>query len=283
MTSNRLVARALHPWLVAVLVFCGTTGSSASAQHMDEIFSDANAHFFEGHHGEAIAGYRALVEAGVDDGDVYYNLGSAHARLGQLGYAVLYLERAMVASGGDEDTREALRVVRELLGKRAAERDGEAIVQTRPPLVEALVEPFAERTLAWVLVACLWLLFGALMMRSSGLLPRARVALGAGAALAALLVALVSGALAVRTGALHDGARAVVVQAGAELQEGPDPRAKTRAKLAEGGLARVVDREGRWVRVRTDQGLDGWALADAVGLVDPQLTGGSGETRIGPP
>jgi len=280
----RRLHRACFLVLMALMALMATSiPPVAAAQHMEKIFSDANGHFFEGRHGEAIAGYRALVEAGVDDGDVYYNLGSAHARLGQLGYAVLYLERAMVASGGDDDTRRALRDVRELLGKRAAERDGEAIVQTRPPLVEALVEPFAERTVAWSVVASLWLLFGMLMLRRSGLIPAARVSLGAGAAISAVLVALASGALAVRTGALHDGSRAVIVEPGYGLQEGPDPRAKSRAKLSEGGLARVIDREGRWVRLRTDQGHDGWAHADAVGLVDPQLTGGSGETRIGPP
>ena len=270
-------------WGLALGLATLLSTAAASAQHVEQIFSTANTHFFEGRHAEAIAGYGALVEAGIDDGDVYYNLGSAHARLGQLGYAVLYFERAMVASGGDPDTREALRVVRELLGKRAAQRDGEAMVQTRPPLIEALLEPLSERTLAWALVASLWLLFGLLMLRRIDLLPRARLGLGAGASLCSLLVMAAAGALAVRTGVLTDGARAVVVEVGRGLQEGPDPRAKTRARLSEGGLARLVEQEGQWVRIRTDQGLDGWTRADTIGLIDPQLTGGSGETRIGPP
>lgn len=276
---------ARRQWLPAVLVasLALLVADPVAGQRTDEIFTRANTDFFEGRYDDAIARYRTLVEAGIDDGAVYYNLASAHTRRGELGHAVLYFERALVASGGDDDTRAALRVVRELLGKRAAERDGEAIVQTRPPLVEAVVEPFSENTLAWTLVITLWLLFGLLMLRRSGLLPQARVVLGAAAALAGVLVLLASAALAVRTGALHEGQRAVVLEARGGLREGPDERAGTRAPLIEGGLARAIQQEGRWVRIRTDQGHDGWVSADLIGLIDPQLTGGSGETRIGPP
>jgi len=70
-----------------------------------------------------------------------------------------------------------------------------------------------------------------LMIRRSGAWPRAALGLGAGAALSSVLVALAAGALVVRTGALQDGVRAVVVEVGRDLREGPDTRAKTRARL----------------------------------------------------
>lgn len=252
--------------LVGLLTLLCLPGAAA-AERLSELFDTGNGHAFEGEYRQAIDAYDALVEAGVEDPDVYYNLGSAHAGLGQLGYAVLYLERAARLAGGDDEVQRALSSVREALGKRAAERDGEALVRTRPPLLDALVEPLPESALAAVLQLWTWLLFLGLLARRLPALAHLRLALGVTAALAGCLAVLTGGALAIRSDALQDGQRAVVVAQDGALLEGPDANAKARGTLVEGGLARLVAREGQWVRLRTDQGLDGWAPADAVGLV----------------
>lgn len=260
----------LHPTALGLLALLGWLAAIPSAAHAEDLrqrFEEGNAHAFEGRFAEAVAAYETLVDAGVQDAAVYYNLGIAHAHLGQLGYAVLYLERAAHASGGDDDIEQALYAVREALGKRTAEREGEALVRTRPPLLDALLERFPASLLAVVLLGCTWLLFLALCGLLLPSLRRYGLQLGVVAVAAGVLAVLGGGALLVRTGALQTGEQAVIVATDGELREGPDPRARSRGALAEGGLARVVDREGDWVRIRTDRGLDGWTPGVAVGVV----------------
>lgn len=56
----------------------------------------------------AIAGYRKLVEMGVADPALFYNLGTAYARKGDRGRAVWMLLRARALAPGDRDIRDNL-------------------------------------------------------------------------------------------------------------------------------------------------------------------------------
>ena len=60
---------------------------------------------------------------------------------------------------------------------------------------------------------------------------------------------------------------AAVMRENAELREAPDPRASTRAHAHEGGSARVLARDGGFVRVRIATGSQGWMSLDDVGTV----------------
>ena len=84
------------------------------------------------------------------DPDVYANLGLADAHAGHLGPAILSFERALRLRPGDGETEAALGIARAAVGKRRADKQGEALVETRPPLAEALVRPYREDTLAWL-------------------------------------------------------------------------------------------------------------------------------------
>ena len=95
-----------------------------------------------------------MVDAGIRDADVYMNIGLAHARTGELGRAVLAFEQSLHYRPGDSDATNALAQARAAIGKRSAEQQGEALVETRPPLAEAMVRPFSEDLLAYLLLVC---------------------------------------------------------------------------------------------------------------------------------
>ena len=59
-----------------------------------EFYQEGNRLYQEGEFEGALASYLRLVEAGFESGAVYYNIGNAFFKLGELAQSILYYERA---------------------------------------------------------------------------------------------------------------------------------------------------------------------------------------------
>lgn len=256
-------------WLPCLLVTALSLVAvqSVSAQSLPQMFSEANAAFFQGDFAKATKGYQALVEAGVEDADVYYNLGTAQARAGHCGEAIVALSRSLRLSAGDDAAEANLRACQTQLGKRRAQRDGEATVQTRPPWSDAVLASISLDALAWVLLVLNAALFTVLLARRGVHQETARLSLAVTAWLLALAVAMSAIALTVKAEWFRPGRGAVVLHEQAPLREGPDPRAKLRGETYEGEPGRVLQTEGDFVRVRLNRGPEGWMQRTDVGTL----------------
>ncbi len=252
--------------LVVVAMSVACVGA-ARAQQLDAIFAHANQAYFAGDFETAVTGYTQLVEAGVDDPDVTYNLALAHARAGRLGQAIRWLERTLLLHPGDPDAERDLARVRDELGRRQADRRGEALVETRPPFVESLVRPLSEPTLAWLVLIFDVALFSVLVVRRRARGETSRLALGVAAPLLVILLALSAGGLAVKTRVFSEGEPAIVVAPQAELREGPNPRATSRGAALEGERARLLTTDDGWAEVQLGGGRVGWMERDSVATI----------------
>lgn len=243
--------------------------ASVSADSLEEIFERANAAYFRGDFDAAASDYRQLVDLGVVDPDVSYNLATAEARRRHYGAAMQFYERALWLQPGDADAHEGLEAARTALGRARAERQGEAEVDTAPPLSEALFGGIGRTTLAIVTLASNLLLFAALI----GLLvvrrENVRLGLGVAAPLLAILALVAGIGWALRAGWLEEGDPAVVLNESAVLREGPDRHAQERHGAHEGQRAWVLERERSWSRVRIPDLGEGWVANDDIGLIRP--------------
>jgi tetratricopeptide (TPR) repeat protein len=240
------------------------SAQGAAGQRLQQVFEQANNSYFRGEHKAAIEGYRRLVQAGVRDADVQYNLATAHAQAGNYGRAVLHFERALRLRPGDEQAERGLETVQRILaGRRAEASGGSATTQTGPPLEETLVRPLSEDLLAWALLGFDLLLFALLLAGRLLRSESARLALGIAAPLLAVGLLLSGAGLAVKTGALRDGEPAVIVEGQAAVREAPHPRAPKRTQAHEGQRTRVLDRQEEFVRVQLS-GREGWVEASKV-------------------
>ncbi len=68
-----------------------------------EDFFETNRAYKNGQYPAAVDGYRDLIAAGFDNGQVYYNLGNAYFRMGATGQAILSYERAHLLIPRDDD------------------------------------------------------------------------------------------------------------------------------------------------------------------------------------
>jgi len=242
---------------------------SVSADSLEEIFERGNAAYFRGDFDAAAGDYRSLVDLGVVDADVSYNLATAEARRGRYGAAAQFYERTLWIRPGDGDAHDGLEAARSALGRARAERQGEAEIDTAPPLSEALFGGIGRTTLAIVTLIANLSLFAALI----GLLfvrrESARLGLGVAAPLVAILTFVAGMGWALRAGWLEEGEPAVVLNEAAVVREGPDRQAQERYAAREGQRAWVLARERSWSRVRIPDLGDGWIANDDVGLVRP--------------
>jgi len=256
----------------AALALCLSTllalfPGGVKAESLEELFRAGNKAFAQGDYGGAVQRYQSLVDAGIRDADVYMNLGLAHARRGELGRAVLAFEQSLHVRPGDDDATNALGLARAAVGKRRAERHGEALVETRPPLAEALVRPYTEQALAVLLLISDAAFFICLILRRRARTDQSRTGLAVAATLLGLVALCLLSGLVIKRGALQEGRAAIVLRDAAELREAPDPRASVRARAPEGGSARVLARDQGFARVRTASGAEGFMSDGDVGLI----------------
>lgn len=230
--------------------------SQADAQ---AAFQAANEAYLAGDHGKAAQEYRAIVEGGYADPDVYYNLGNAEFRAGRRGHAVLAYERALRLAPADSEIRENL----------AEARRGNLDKVVFP---EGASEPLWDRLVERVPLDAAALLFLALHLGGFALLiARRRVQsdrtafwAGLGAAILLPLALLSAGVLAAAAWQHERAPSAVVLAATAGVREAPVPGVRNAFEVHEGLKIRILGREPGWVRIRLPNGLEGWTEAEGV-------------------
>jgi tetratricopeptide (TPR) repeat protein len=247
-----IVARAL------ALVVAVAGGFMVHAAPVNDWFDQANSFYKQGQFDSAEVYYRKILDAGVYNAAVYYNLGNTCFRRQELGEAVLYYERARRLSPEDSDIRHNLRFV-------------------RANLVDRLPEPhqgFFERALLafhnlLTLRAQLWLLSGLLFVLSLlfaiGLFSTHNVRLWliyVGVLIVVVLAAVGSSA-GVKIYEAENVAHAVVLVSSADARNAPDGD-KTLFQAHEGTKLRVRQRMDEWWLVSLPNGTSGWVRAEVL-------------------
>lgn len=86
--------------------------SFVQAGAFDADFEKGNTAYSTGDYAQAITAYQGILNAGYHSSELYYNLGNACFRTGQLGRAILYYTRAKQLDPRDEDVRANLAFAR---------------------------------------------------------------------------------------------------------------------------------------------------------------------------
>jgi tetratricopeptide (TPR) repeat protein len=239
-----------------------TTGGSS----LTEIFESANVAASRGDHANAIARYGKLIEAGVHDPDVYFNLATSFAQSGDYPRAILNYERALVLRPNDSKASENLHDAEKALEEQRAELEGEATIQRSSSISDAAYGSVSEDALAYALLIANLIFFVTLAWVSIGRRKNRRAYWLLLASAAILVIAALG--LATKAGFLRDGPRVVTLDDRLVLREGPDPRAQLRGETRGGDRGELVDRDRDFVKLRMVSGLEGWTAASGVGLID---------------
>jgi hypothetical protein len=210
-----------------------------------------------GDFGRAVALYEAVVQSGVRDGAVYFNLGNAYYESGDLGRALLNYRRAQELLPRDSDVEANIALVR----SRRIDLQGDetALVDS----VAALSEGIATISELSLLLFALWIAWcGVLAARI--MRPRWQESLRI--PLLTLSALLVVGAVVVgcRLYVTYARPAAVVISDTVPVMSGPGDSYLEHFELHSAAELRVVEARNGWVRFSLPDGREGWIKVETI-------------------
>ena len=211
---------------------------------------------------EATQIYQQLADEGYGDSIVFYNLGNAYYKSGDLGRAILNYLRAERLAPRDPDIQDNLQIARDGIVDPFERSEQSALAGSiRVPQLKLSLDELALIALGlWILLALMLLL---LARRFSF-----RRLIGYASVVVALL--LLAGTVSLGSGLSSESEdrKVVVVAESVDVVGGPGVQYEAKFTLHGGNEASLVETRGAWSRLRLAGGqLQGWVPADTVELV----------------
>ena len=86
-----------------ILVFIILFTKIIFPSELESLFKEGNENYLKGKYQETIRIFESIYEKGYEGESLFYNLGNAYYRIGKVGLAILYYEKAKKLSPSDED------------------------------------------------------------------------------------------------------------------------------------------------------------------------------------
>ena len=249
--------------VIAIMLMLGT-GFSASAQRADSLWYEGVSAYEQAAFGQAIASWEAVIESGVSSEELYYNLGNAHYKNGDVAQAVLNYERALKLNPSYESARVNLEFVSEELQDQ----------------IEAIPEFFLTvwlRNLSQMLASDIWAILGLVLLAVCVLCVisllrsdrRAVQKLSFTFAIVTIVLALSCFGLASSQKAGYKKAdAAIVMRPVVSAKSSPSQgSAKDLFVLHEGTKITILDNVGSWVNIELSDGRQGWVKSEEIEVI----------------
>lgn len=237
--------------LLAFFILAITTGSAAD--HSTG-FDSANKLYEQGKFSEAATAYEKLAQSGSVSSALYFNLGNAYFKSGQLGHALAAYHQAEKLSPRDPEVRANLQFVR-------GQVQGPTLAPTglQRRLASLSINEWAALTAAlfWLSLSLLVLI----QFRPAWKQPLRNFLLSSGVA------TLIVGACLAAAWANGSAPAVIVVSHDAVLHNGPLDEAPGNLTVHDGAELSVLDTKSGWLQVSLDGNRVGWVKRDQVVLI----------------
>jgi tetratricopeptide (TPR) repeat protein len=253
--KTRLIIFILLTFLAGVVPVFGSEEAAG-------LYNRANARYTDKRYQEALALYRELVDRGILNASLYYNLGNTYFKLGEKGKAVLSYERAMRLKPFDRDIRANLRFVKRSLQDQITPLYNERFSRFFSTLLELLTLRNIVRIEIFFFTLAVSLFVLSLFMPSH---PLKNVII----VIVVFFIVSLAGVF-VKNYQEQNHPHAILMEE-IDVRSSPIEESETLFTLHEGAKLRVVEKRGEWVRFRIEDGREGWVRADSFELINPSL------------
>ena len=110
MTKNRIYQFTI--FFLGILISLNSIGQE---ENNTQLWEKANAFYTTEEYGQAVSIYEQIVQSGEESAKLYFNLGNAYYKNGDLNHAILNFERAKVLAPQDEDIEFNLRIANQFV------------------------------------------------------------------------------------------------------------------------------------------------------------------------
>jgi len=105
--------RFVQIFLLSVLILSAV--HSAYSNSNEQFFTEGNIFYQDGQYEQALQSYQKILDSGHENGAVYFNMANSNYKLNNLGQSILFYERALKLTPGDEDVQANLALANKLV------------------------------------------------------------------------------------------------------------------------------------------------------------------------
>ena len=253
---RRIVLLTVSLCLLSAVLFI----SGAAAAQADE-FAMANDFYQNKDYSSAVRLYLSVLNQGVESAGLYFNLGNAYFKNGDLGHAVFYYLKARRLAPDDQDIVHNLEFVRQF---SRVQMEGVELNPIRT-FFTGLVGGYRLDALAW-LSSIFFILFVLILCVRFGLgFSNSLVRIGAVVSLILLLVS--SGLTTFKYRSDYLTRRAVIIAEDANVHTGPSDQSDVELEGAPGLIVEIISETVDYYDVLFENKRRGWIKKDQVAVL----------------
>jgi tetratricopeptide (TPR) repeat protein len=262
-TTSTALALAMLFAGMTVLISPLAASAAPSAHSANAWFQTANGFYAENSYDSALAYYSKILDAGVKNSALYYNMGNCYYRLAMPGLARLYYEKAAVLEPNDADIKANINFITSIIVDRSADNDAESDF-----LASILYGIHTLLPLNVQLMAVCALLFALSIICSAMLLKRGltRLWLAYGAVLCAIIASVIGISAGYKIYAIESKQYAIILAESIDAKNQPSGT-QTLFTAHEGTKLQIRKTVGEWSLVNLSNGASGWVNTGALGKI----------------
>lgn len=221
--------------------------------------SEPNRLFLSSDYKGAIQKYRDIVDRGIEDPDLFFNLGTSYLYAGEYGNAIYWYYKTMLLRGINEDIDKNFRLaVKGLEEKGIVYSGGDSIFYD-------IVVKYYHPAISIIFVILINLLFFILILKRFLLIKRdVKVFIF----VLSILVFLFALFIGTRVIFVHIQERGIIISGPLDIKEGPSDVYKTLSQINEGTMVRIREKYGDFLLIELpDSRIKGWVLSEQVGIL----------------
>lgn len=236
---------------------------STLAQNPEEVFNSANRMYQQKEYEKAIELYHELIDNGYEGISLYFNLGNAYYRAGKLGYAILYYEKALKLSPGDEDITHNLLLANSRTVDKLTEFPSFFLFKLWEDLLGVL--PLT----GWVYVV--YLFFILILVFTAGYLLLKNPVYQKYSFFAAIITGIIFISsvviVSVRLNRDVNTKNGILVENTVNVKTSPEFNSNDAFVIHEGIKVKLEEAVGEWIKIRLNDGKTGWIPEENVRVI----------------
>jgi tetratricopeptide (TPR) repeat protein len=236
------------------LVIAGISSADEAARR----FEQANQLYLQAKYPDAVAQYEKIVQSGFESGELYFNLGNAYYKSGNIQKAILNYERARQLLPRDEDVQFNL----QLANLQVVDK-----IDAVPRLfvyrwADSMLALFSLSTMGWIVYSFFILTLAAFaFFLYARTYPQKRLSMFAGLVFSTALILTMIG-YGVQSYKETNTEFAIVMSDVANIKAAPDSKGNDLFVLHKGLRVQVLDSVNHWRKIRLADGKVGWIPED---------------------
>lgn len=246
--------------LLAIMLFIPHILVASQPNQMDSLISRGNRHYLNKNFSAAAECYSGVVRSGYESAGLYYNLGNAYYKTGDMARAILYYEKALLLQPGDEDTRQNLALANQRIIDKI-DVIPSFFLKRWINVLKGLFSPNQWAVLCLILFATALGCFTLFFLSNNISLKKA----GFSAGVVVLMFTLTG--LILMYSRMHEIQKhdaAIVMVPSVNARSSPDEQSTNVFVLHEGTRVLVTDSVQQWKEIRLANGNKGWIPGEAL-------------------